>query len=210
MLSHNPVGGRAEYVPGQLALQRTRDAGNSKEARFRLARKASAHPAGRGSPVTLETATADRPGSPDNDQPGEEAGWPAVSPTSRERHQPARTNALGALIERRFSDPLSPCRSYSDLERRSRISREALSRYVTARPERRRSPTVDTLVVVADALRLSVDSVCRAAAASARGVMPPPEPARQVHNELLAALVEGLSDAQLSAIVELLRQMRAP
>ena len=43
------------------------------------------------------------------------------------------------------------------LERRSGISREALSRYVTTRPDRRRSPTIDTLVAIADAMHLSLE-----------------------------------------------------
>src|SRR5215469_2890513 len=59
-------------------------------------------------------------------------------------HRVLHGNALGLLIEKQFADPSSPCRSYSDLERRSGISREALSRYVTSRTDRRRSPTIDT------------------------------------------------------------------
>ena len=68
-------------------------------------------------------------------------------------------NALGLLIEKHFADPSSPCRSYSDLERRSGISREALSRYVTTRADRRRSPTIDTLAAIADALHLSLEAI---------------------------------------------------
>src|SRR5215472_18359892 len=58
-------------------------------------------------------------------------------------------NPLGQLIEHRFGEPSSPCRSYSELERRSGVSREALSRYITSRPDRRRSPTVETLAAIA-------------------------------------------------------------
>lgn len=117
-------------------------------------------------------------------------------------------NALGMLIERQFSAPGSPCRSYSDLERRSGISREALSRYVTTRPDRRRSPTIDTLVAIADAMHLSLDATCRAAAATAKGtVLASPETQRE-RDEIVSALIGGLSDDQFSAVVELLRQMR--
>ncbi|HLJ82228.1 MAG TPA: helix-turn-helix transcriptional regulator, partial [Ktedonobacterales bacterium] len=126
----------------------------------------------------------------------------------RERQRLPHGNALGILIERHFTDPASPCRSYSDLERRSGISREALSRYVTARPDRRRSPTIDTLVAIADAMHLSVEAVSRAAAASVRGVIPPREEEQRAREEVLGTLVAGLTDAQFNAVVELLRQLR--
>lgn len=126
----------------------------------------------------------------------------------RERQRFAHGNALGALIERQFLSPGSPARSYSDLERRSGISREALSRYVTARPDRRRSPTIDTLVAIADAMHLSLDGVCRSAAASVRGTMLPDEEVLQTREEVVRSLLAGLSDDQFSAVVELLRQMR--
>lgn len=126
----------------------------------------------------------------------------------RERHRTTHSNALGALIERQFADPASPCRSYSDLERHSGISREALSRYVTARPDRRRSPTIDTLVAIADAMHLSLESVARAAAASVKGVMPPPEEEQHARQEVLGTLVAALTPEQFGAVVELLRQLR--
>lgn len=117
-------------------------------------------------------------------------------------------NALGLLIERHFADPSSPCRSYSDLERRSGVSREALSRYVTTRADRRRSPTIDTLAAIADALHLSLEEICRAAAAAAKGASLPPEEMGRARVEALLTLVQRLSDAQFGAVVELLRQMR--
>ncbi|MGH2515249.1 MAG: helix-turn-helix domain-containing protein [Ktedonobacterales bacterium] len=126
----------------------------------------------------------------------------------RDRQRPPHGNALGMLIERHFTDPTSPCRSYSDLERRSGISREALSRYVTARPDRRRSPTIDTLVAIADAMHLSLESVSRAAAASVHGVIPPREEEQHAREEVLGTLVAGLTDVQFSAVVELLRHLR--
>jgi transcriptional regulator with XRE-family HTH domain len=116
-------------------------------------------------------------------------------------------NALGLLIERHFADPSSPCRSYSDLERRSGISREALSRYVTTRADRRRSPTIETLVAIADALHLSLEEICRAAAAAAQGASLPPEEIGRSRVEALLRLAQRLSDAQFGAVVELLRQM---
>lgn len=122
----------------------------------------------------------------------------------------AGTNALGVFIERQFANPNSPCHSYSDLERHSNISREALSRYVTARADRRRSPTIDTLVAIADALHVGLEAVARAAGASVRGVIPPPEHVQHAREEALGALVAALSDQQFSAVVELLRQMRPP
>jgi transcriptional regulator with XRE-family HTH domain len=116
-------------------------------------------------------------------------------------------NALGLLIERHFADPSSPCRSYSDLERRSGISREALSRYVTTRADRRRSPTIDTLAAIADALHLSLEEICRAAAAAAKGASLPPEEGGHARVEVLLTLAQRLSNAQFGAVVELLRQM---
>lgn len=128
----------------------------------------------------------------------------------RRERRGAGTNALGVFIERQFAGPISPAHSYSDLERRSGISREALSRYVTARADRRRSPTIDTLVAIADALHVSLESVARAAGASVKGVIPPPEDVEHAREEALGALVAALSDEQFSAVVELLRQLRPP
>jgi transcriptional regulator with XRE-family HTH domain len=125
----------------------------------------------------------------------------------RERGAGPRGNALGALIEQRFADPSSPVRSYSELERRSAISREALSRYVTPRADRRRSPTIDTLAAISDALHLSLEQVCRAAVASARGITLPPESEQRARDEVVAPLVAPLTEDQFSAVVELLRQM---
>ncbi|MGO8948111.1 MAG: helix-turn-helix domain-containing protein [Ktedonobacterales bacterium] len=116
-------------------------------------------------------------------------------------------NALGMLIERHFAEPSSPCRSYSDLERRSGISREALSRYVTTRSDRRRSPTIDTLATIAGALHLSLEEICRAAAAAAKGAPLPAGEVGRSRSEVLLAVTETLSDAQFNAVIELLRQM---
>ncbi len=147
---------------------------------------------------------------------GREPGVPLVEalpgedgPRRRERRG-AGTNALGVFIERQFANPTSPAHSYSDLERHSGISREALSRYVTARRDRRRSPTIDTLVAIADALHVSLEAVARAAAASVRGVIPPPEEVQHAREEALGALVAVLTDEQFNAVMELLRQMRPP
>lgn len=126
----------------------------------------------------------------------------------RERHRVSQNNALGMLIEQHFEEPAAPCRSYSDLERRSRISREALSRYVTTRPDRRRSPTIDSLVAIADAMHLSLESVARAAAAAAKGIVPPPEDVQQRREDSVRTLIAALSDEQFSAVLELLIQMR--
>jgi transcriptional regulator with XRE-family HTH domain len=137
----------------------------------------------------------------------EEPAAAAMRGARRDRHRTAHANALGLLIERQFADPGSPCHSYSDLERRSGISREALSRYVTSRADRRRSPTIDTLVAIADALHVSLEGVARAAAASVKGITPPPDEVMHVREEALSSLVAGLSDAQFNAVVELLRQL---
>jgi transcriptional regulator with XRE-family HTH domain len=130
-----------------------------------------------------------------------------TQPERPERGRGGRSNPLGTLIEHQFSAPGSPCRSYSDLERRSGISREALSRYVTSRRDRRRSPTIDTLVAIADAMHLSLLAVCRAAAASVRGVPLPPANVQRTREAVVSSLIDGLSDDQFSAVVELLRQM---
>lgn len=134
----------------------------------------------------------------------------AASAASAAHHEYPRLlhgNALGLLIEKRFAEPSSPCRSYSDLERRSGISREALSRYVTTRADRRRSPAIDTLAAIADALHVGLEEICRAAAATAKDVALPPEEVQRSRGEVLFALVQTLSDAQFSAVVELLRQI---
>ncbi|HEX9057623.1 MAG TPA: helix-turn-helix domain-containing protein [Ktedonobacterales bacterium] len=128
---------------------------------------------------------------------------------ARERPSGSRSNALGGLIERRFSDPTSPVRSYSELERRSGISREALSRYVTPRADRRRSPSIDTLAAISDAMHMSLEQVCRAAAASARGASLPSEAEQHARDEVVAPLIAPLTDDQFSAVVELLRQMQS-
>lgn len=140
---------------------------------------------------------------------GERGDAPSGSqPRWMRRERMPHGNALGMLIERQFSAPGSPCRSYSDLERRSGISREALSRYVTTRSDRRRSPTIDTLVAIADAMHLSLDATCRAAAATAKGTVLASPEAQRERDETISALIGGLSDDQFSAVVELLRQMR--
>lgn len=127
-----------------------------------------------------------------------------MASNEREQHM----NALGVFIKAQFGVAGAPCRSLSDLERQSGISREALSRYVTARPDRRRSPTIDTLVAIADAMHLSLVALERAAAAAAKGALLPPEAELQARDEVLGALVAALTDEQFSAVVELLRQLR--
>jgi transcriptional regulator with XRE-family HTH domain len=151
-----------------------------------------------------EAVTAAAETEQEDSGPAPEVAPPATAPRARASH----SNALGILIERQFAEPAAPCRSYSDLERRSGISREALSRYVTARTDRRRSPTIDTLVAIADAMHLSLDAICRAGAAAVKGVMLPPESTQRAREESLSSLVAVLTDEQFSAVVELLRQMR--
>ncbi|HEY7982557.1 MAG TPA: helix-turn-helix transcriptional regulator [Ktedonobacterales bacterium] len=146
--------------------------------------------------------------APEPAEPAVAALDAAPARRGREHAGDTRSNALGVLIERRFTDPASPVRSYSDLERRSGVSREALSRYVTARADRRRSPTIDTLAAVADALRISLEQVCRAAVAGAHGEHLPDAIERRAREEVLMPLAGALSDAQFDALVELLRQWR--
>jgi transcriptional regulator with XRE-family HTH domain len=160
-------------------------------------------------PVPGQRAGAESVAETPNVAP-EMAGEARSAGRGRERQRALHGNALGTLIERQFAMPGSPVRSYSDLERRSGISREALSRYVTARTDRRRSPTIDTLVAIADAMHLSLDAICRAAAASAKGHVLPSESVQQEREQILSPLVSGLSDDQFSAVVELLRYMRPP
>jgi transcriptional regulator with XRE-family HTH domain len=138
-----------------------------------------------------------------------QARGPEDSPKQKQEEYPrlSRSNALGQLIERRFREHSSPCRSYSDLERQSGISREALSRYVTTRADRRRSPTIDTLVAITDALHLGLEETCRAAAAATKGLPLQPPAIQRSRVEVLTSLVETLSEGQFGAVVELLRQM---
>lgn len=129
---------------------------------------------------------------------------------AREARRLLRGNALGELIEYNFSERSAPVHSYSELERRSGISREALSRYVTTRPDRRRSPTVDMLARIADTMHLGLEQLCRAAAASARGASLPDDARQRVRADVVAPHLSALTDAQFAAIVELLRQMQPP
>jgi transcriptional regulator with XRE-family HTH domain len=124
------------------------------------------------------------------------------------RRAESTRNPLGQIIEHRFAEPLSPCRSYSELERRSGVSREALSRYITSRPDRRRSPTVETLAAIAAALDMNIELLCRAA--TMRG------PARldmealgSSRSEQSAPLLGQLSDEQFHALLAFLRRMLA-
>jgi transcriptional regulator with XRE-family HTH domain len=145
----------------------------------------------------------------DEELPLAEPVEPATSGSWRRgRDDATRSNALGMLIERRFADPTSPVRSYSDLERRSGVSREALSRYVTARVDRRRSPTIETLAAIADALRISLEQICRAAVAGAHGQLLPDVIEQRAREEVLMPLAGTLSDGQFDALVELLRQLQ--
>ncbi len=115
-------------------------------------------------------------------------------------------NPLGLLIERRFAEATSPCRSYSELERRSGVSREALSRYITSRPDRRRSPTVETLAAIATALNMNIEILCRAAAM--RGpARPDMEALAASRSEQSAPLLGQLTDEQFHALIAFLRQM---
>jgi len=59
-------------------------------------------------------------------------------------------------------------------------------------------------------MHLSLDAVCRAAAASVKGHVLPSESVQQAREQILSPLVSGLSDDQFSAVVELLRYMRPP
>lgn len=132
-------------------------------------------------------------------------------------HQPTAngsgTNALGVFIERTFTDPFRPVKSYTDLERHSGVSREALSRYVTARADRHRSPTLATLVPVAVALHVSIEALAHAAAYAELGLsLPDPEPVEALCERGLAAdlLLAQLTDGQYSAVLELLHAMQPP
>ncbi|HEV2458617.1 MAG TPA: helix-turn-helix transcriptional regulator [Ktedonobacterales bacterium] len=204
--------GRATTPPTEVARR-----GRARKPTAREAERAHAAPIAEEHVVTPSAATeTEHEASPDVAQDmeqGSRADAPEEPPAAagrgarRDRHRTAHSNALGLLIERQFADPGSPCHSYSDLERRSGISREALSRYVTSRVDRRRSPTIDTLVAIADALHVSLEGVARAAAASVKGITPPPDEVQRMREEALTSLVAGLSDGQFNAVVELLRQL---
>ncbi len=202
-----------EFTQGGGADPRESDEANlpnvTQEDAIDRARDTAAHDQGGKQPPTdssRESAAVPELGSERREEPFQEQQAPTAR--HRERQRGGHANALGMLIEEHFGDASAPCRSYSDLERHSGISREALSRYVTARADRRRSPTIDTLVAVADAMHLSLEAVARAAAASVKGVQLPRDADQQVREEVLGTLVAALSDEQFSAVVELLRQLR--
>lgn len=115
-------------------------------------------------------------------------------------------NSLGHLIEHRFAATHSPCRSYVELERRSGVSREALWYYITGRPDRRRSPTVDTLAAIAKALDMELELLCWAAAIQ--------HPGKQARLPLdlsrpqqAAPLLAQLSEEQFQALLQLVQQL---
>lgn len=125
---------------------------------------------------------------------------------SGRRPSESTRNPLGQLIEHRFAEATSPCRSYSELERRSGVSREALSRYITSRVDRRRSPTVETLAAIATALNMNIELLCRAAAM--RGpARPDMEALATSRSEQSAPLLGQLSEEQFHALLAFLRQM---
>ncbi|HEV7127317.1 MAG TPA: helix-turn-helix transcriptional regulator [Ktedonobacterales bacterium] len=164
---------------------------------------------GEGDDARVDELEADEAGSADIDELAERESEATVPSGRRPRERSGpRSNALGVLIERRFADPSSPVRSYSELERRSHISREALSRYVTPRADRRRSPTIDTLDAIAEAMHLSLEQVSRAAVAGSHGLALPEEAERQARDEIVNPLISSLSDEQFYALIELLRQMQ--
>lgn len=125
---------------------------------------------------------------------------------SARRSTESTRNPLGQLIEHRFAEASSPCRSYSELERRSGVSREALSRYITSRSDRRRSPTIETLAAIAAALDMNIETLCRAGAM--RGpARPDMEALASSRSEQSAPLLGQLSDEQFHALLAFLRQM---
>jgi len=155
-------------------------------------------------PVGRSAASAQR-----YHQNASEAGFAGAGANSSTR-RPAGSarNPLGQVIEHRFAEPSSPCRSYSELERRSGVSREALSRYITSRPDRRRSPTVETLSAIAGALDMNIETLCRAAAM--RGpARPDMESLASSRSEQAAHLLGQLRDEQFQALLGFLRQMLA-
>jgi transcriptional regulator with XRE-family HTH domain len=135
-----------------------------------------------------------------------QAGASANGGNGSGRRSESTRNPLGQLIEHRFAEASSPCRSYSELERRSGVSREALSRYITSRADRRRSPTVETLAAIATALNMNIETLCRAAAmrGPARLDM---ETVASTRSEQSAPLLGQLTDEQFSALLAFLRQM---
>jgi transcriptional regulator with XRE-family HTH domain len=115
-------------------------------------------------------------------------------------------NALGRLLEQRFTEPDSPCHSYSELERRSGVSREAISRYVSGRRERHRSPTIPTLVALARGVELPLKQLCRAAMQSGPATHDRQQVAARRAEEV-APLLEYLTEAQFWAWSAFLRSL---
>jgi transcriptional regulator with XRE-family HTH domain len=143
---------------------------------------------------------------PSRAQAAEQAAADSNAGVAPRRFSEPTRNPLGLLIEHRFAEPNSPCRSYSELERRSGVSREALSRYITARPDRRRSPTIDTLSAIATALDMNIEALCRAG--SMRGpARPDLEQLGGSRSEQAAPLLGQLTEDQFQALMAFLRQM---
>lgn len=150
-----------------------------------------------------QASTGNLPAQTRAAEQGANGGNAAMAP---KRYSEPTRNALGMLIEHRFAEPNSPCRSYSELERRSGVSREALSRYITARPDRRRSPTIDTLAAIANALDMNIETLCRAG--SMRGpARPDLEHLGGSRSEQAAPLLGQLTEDQFQALMAFLRQI---
>jgi transcriptional regulator with XRE-family HTH domain len=129
---------------------------------------------------------------------------PAHAPSEDTLHTPP--NALGRLFEQRFNEPGSPCRSYSELERRSGVSRESISRYVSGRRERHRSPTITTLVALARGVDLPLDQLCQAALVSGPALREVQRVAER-RTEEITPLLEQLTEAQYWAWLACLRSL---
>ncbi len=150
-----------------------------------------------------QTSTGNLPAQTRTPEQGASSNNGGMAP---KRYSEPTRNPLGMLIEHRFAESNSPCRSYSELERRSGVSREALSRYITARPDRRRSPTIDTLAAIANALDMNIEVLCRAG--SMRGpARPDLEQLGGSRSEQAAPLLGQLTEDQFQALMAFLRQM---
>ena len=127
----------------------------------------------------------------------------------RERRNQPDVNALGILLEARFSHRSALVHTYSALEHASGVSREAISRYVSTRADRHRFAPADVLAAIAAAAGLSLCQVCSAAAmgTDTEPSITPEEAGYRTR--VLAPYIERLTPEQVSMLAVFLRSMLA-
>lgn len=117
-------------------------------------------------------------------------------------------NALGHLFEYLFRLPESPCHTYSELVRRSGVSRNSIQHYISARPGWARSPHIPELEALAEAIQVPFELLCRAALPNSSFSYEQYQTAQNRGQEM-APLLEKLTEEQFQAFLTMLRMLLA-